>query len=297
MEYFIVENGQQAGPYTIDELIRRGLNSDTLVWTEGMADWTPAWQVAELKQYLYGQQQPTPTPPPTPVAPTPQPTTEQEQEYEPVRKPKKKGKSHIMLWIGVAIILFAVVLLATTCPDRKQHQEVIRDNLSSALTSTISDAMPLPKQLKQIGGMMGESVITNIINPLLDDVLVYHNYIFFSTTSVEFGGKSHTASIGLLGKVFTMDESDMASTIKDSFGKSSDGKSANEWLSTSPDSDNEQAGNDDTNSDDAEENATTEDEDIVNDVKDVVKKHVKKKVDPNGDKGLGDVVDKLIDMI
>ena len=49
MNYFIVDNGQQAGPYTIDELVKRGLNSDTLVWAEGMTDWTPAWQVEELK--------------------------------------------------------------------------------------------------------------------------------------------------------------------------------------------------------------------------------------------------------
>ena len=62
MNYFIVDNGQQAGPYTIDELVKRGLNSDTLVWAEGMTDWTPAWQVEELKNYLYAQQ--TPPPPP-----------------------------------------------------------------------------------------------------------------------------------------------------------------------------------------------------------------------------------------
>ena len=68
MNYFIVDNGQQAGPYTIDELVKRGLNSDTLVWAEGMTDWTPAWQVEELKNYLYGQQ----TPPPPPINPAPQ---------------------------------------------------------------------------------------------------------------------------------------------------------------------------------------------------------------------------------
>ena len=82
MNYFIVDNGQQAGPYTIDELVKRGLNSDTLVWAEGMTDWTPAWQVEELKNYLYGQQ----TPPPPPTNPAPQSAYVQ-PEYEPAPEP------------------------------------------------------------------------------------------------------------------------------------------------------------------------------------------------------------------
>ena len=101
MNYFIVDNGQQAGPYTIDELVKRGLNSDTLVWAEGMTDWTPAWQVEELKSYLYAQQQ-APTPPP--VTPTPQPEYQQPAyESEPMRTPetsKKKGCGFSLLWIG-----------------------------------------------------------------------------------------------------------------------------------------------------------------------------------------------------
>ena len=76
MNYFIVENGQQAGPYSIDELLNHGLNSDTLVWAEGMNDWTPAWQVEELKAVIYDQQKSTATPPP--ITPTMQQTSSQQ---------------------------------------------------------------------------------------------------------------------------------------------------------------------------------------------------------------------------
>ena len=41
MKYFIIENGEQAGPFSIYEMADRGLNSDTLVWAEGMDNWTP----------------------------------------------------------------------------------------------------------------------------------------------------------------------------------------------------------------------------------------------------------------
>ena len=47
-QYYIIRNDQQAGPYTLDELAAMGITPDTIVWTEGMTDWTPARQVSEL---------------------------------------------------------------------------------------------------------------------------------------------------------------------------------------------------------------------------------------------------------
>lgn len=49
MNYFIIVNDTQQGPYTIEELRQRHIDASTLVWAEGMAQWTPAWQVEELK--------------------------------------------------------------------------------------------------------------------------------------------------------------------------------------------------------------------------------------------------------
>ena len=42
MQYFIVINDVQQGPFSIDELRQRNITSDTLVWAEGMPQWTPA---------------------------------------------------------------------------------------------------------------------------------------------------------------------------------------------------------------------------------------------------------------
>lgn len=45
MNWYFVENGQQKGPVTqdqLDELSRQGaIKADTLVWTDGMANWLP----------------------------------------------------------------------------------------------------------------------------------------------------------------------------------------------------------------------------------------------------------------
>lgn len=68
MTYFILINNQQQGPYTLDELRSRNITSATLVWREGMADWTPAWKVAELVSLFHADaaNNAQTTPPPAP---------------------------------------------------------------------------------------------------------------------------------------------------------------------------------------------------------------------------------------
>lgn len=53
MEYFIIdENNKQAGPFSLEQLAEKAITPETLVWAQGMKDWTPAWKVAELKTAL-----------------------------------------------------------------------------------------------------------------------------------------------------------------------------------------------------------------------------------------------------
>ena len=68
--YYIVENNQQAGPFTLDQLAAKGITPETNVWTDGMANWTPASQVTELQALFAPQpaQQPAPQPEPRPQA-------------------------------------------------------------------------------------------------------------------------------------------------------------------------------------------------------------------------------------
>ena len=58
MKYFIVNNGQQAGPFELHELLANGLNDNSYVWCEGMPNWLPATQVPEVAALL--QQAPPP---------------------------------------------------------------------------------------------------------------------------------------------------------------------------------------------------------------------------------------------
>ena len=48
MGYYILENGQQYGPFTIEQLKKRGITINTQVWREGMAQWTCVKNIPEL---------------------------------------------------------------------------------------------------------------------------------------------------------------------------------------------------------------------------------------------------------
>lgn len=50
--YYILENNQQVGPFTLEQLATRGINGFTSVWTQGMANWVPASQVPELQAVI-----------------------------------------------------------------------------------------------------------------------------------------------------------------------------------------------------------------------------------------------------
>jgi hypothetical protein len=65
-QFFLAVDGQQKGPYDMSSLgsqVAAGvLTRETLVWTEGMAEWKSAGEVPELAP-LFGF-----TPPPIPAA-------------------------------------------------------------------------------------------------------------------------------------------------------------------------------------------------------------------------------------
>ena len=50
MEYYIASNGQNLGPYSVEQLAQQRITPDTMLWTQGMPNWAPASQIPELKQ-------------------------------------------------------------------------------------------------------------------------------------------------------------------------------------------------------------------------------------------------------
>ena len=51
-QYYLAIDGEQTGPFEVEELVAKGMKADSLVWTAGMADWLPASEVAEVAFFL-----------------------------------------------------------------------------------------------------------------------------------------------------------------------------------------------------------------------------------------------------
>ena len=221
MEFFIIDrNGQQAGPFSFDQLVQKGISPETLVWKQGMADWTPAWKVEDLRAVLEAiranQQQ------------------AQQQDYQKAQQeayqqgfqqgaamnsnfqqqPKKnKKKSHFAMKMVIGLIIFILAIFAITNPSADAHKEKVRTEASKAVEKAVgsTDNNFFSQALRSVAKMMAGSMMDEAMNQLFE----YHNYIVCSTGSVEFNGKPHTVSFGILGNVYTMNADDMVKALEE----------------------------------------------------------------------------------
>lgn len=243
MEFFIIDrNGQQAGPFSFDQLVQKGISPETLVWKQGMADWTPAWKVEELKAVLEAieanqsnqsnqnvqkqegvqqgfQQQGF------------QQGANQQQDYQKAQQEayqqgfqqgaamnsnfqqqSKKKTSHFAIKMVIGLIIFILAIFAITNPSADAHKEKVRTEASKAVEKAVgsTDNNFFSQALRSVAKMMAGSMMDEAMNQLFE----YHNYIVCSTGSVEFNGKPHTVSFGILGNVYTMNADDMVKALE-----------------------------------------------------------------------------------
>lgn len=236
MEFFIIDhNGQQAGPFSFDQLVQKGISPETLVWKQGMADWTPAWKVEDLRAVLEAieanqsnqniQKQEG-------VQQGFQQGANQQQDYQKAQQeayqqgfqqgaamhsnfqqqPKKKT-SHFAMKMVIGLIIFILAIFAITNPSADAHKEKVRTEASKAVEKAVgsTDNNFFSQALRSVAKMMAGSMMDEAMNQLFE----YHNYIVCSTGSVEFNGKPHTVSFGILGNVYTMNADDMVKALEE----------------------------------------------------------------------------------
>lgn len=63
MEYYYIQNNEQRGPVSFEELCSMDLQPNTMVWHEGLTDWQEASKLPELAPYFAAQNN-AQTPPP-----------------------------------------------------------------------------------------------------------------------------------------------------------------------------------------------------------------------------------------
>ena len=231
MEYFIIDNnGQQAGPFSQDQLVQKAISPETLVWKQGMADWTPAWKVEELKTVLEAVETNKTNATNQQENQEPQQQTSeqaqqqaQQQAYQQgfqqgaamnanFQQQPKKRKSHMAMKLIIGLIVFIIAVFAVSNPGADAHKEKVRTEVGKAIekaTST-SDNNFFSQALRSVAKMMAGSVMDEAMNQLFE----YHNYFVCSKGTVEFNGKQHTVSFGILGTVYTMNADDMVKALE-----------------------------------------------------------------------------------
>ena len=235
MEYFIIDNnGQQAGPFSQDQLVQKAISPETLVWKQGMADWTPAWKVEELRTVLEAVEANKPNSTNQQENQEPQQQTSeqtQQQAYQQAQQQAyqqgfqqgaamnanfqqqpKKRKSHMAMKLIIGLIVFIIAVFAVSNPGADAHKEKVRTEVGKAIekaTST-SDNNFFSQALRSVAKMMAGSVMDEAMNQRFE----YHNYIVCSKGTVEFNGKQHTVSFGILGTVYTMNADDMVKALE-----------------------------------------------------------------------------------
>lgn len=235
MEFFIIDhNGQQAGPFSFDQLVQKGISPETLVWKQGMADWTPAWKVEELRAVLEAieaNQSNQNAQKQEGVQQDFQQGANQQQDYQKAQQeayqqgfqqgaamnsnfqqqPKKKT-SHFAMKMVIGLIIFILAIFAITNPSADAHKEKVRTEASKAVEKAVgsTDNNFFSQALRSVAKMMAGSMMDEAMNQLFE----YHNYIVCSTGSVDFNGKPHTVSFGILGNVYTMNADDMVKALE-----------------------------------------------------------------------------------
>lgn len=239
MEFFIIDrNGQQAGPFSFDQLVQKGISPETLVWKQGMADWAPAWKVEDLRAVLEaieanqsnqnaqkqeGVQQGFPQGANQQQAQQQDYQKAQQEAYQQgfqqgaamhsnfQQQPKKKT-SHFAMKMVIGLIIFILAIFAVTNPSAEAHKEKVRTEASKAVEKAVgsTDNNFFSQTLRSVAKMMAGSMMDEAMNQLFE----YHNYIVCSTGSVEFNGKPHTVSFGILGNVYTMNADDMVKALE-----------------------------------------------------------------------------------
>lgn len=98
IKYYLHDGKVQLGPFTVDELKQHNINKDSLIWTEGMADWKKAEELEDLKTYFASVPPPLKTP--TQLNAVPEPP-------QSVEKPRSNSKFKFYFY-GAFVLLIAL---------------------------------------------------------------------------------------------------------------------------------------------------------------------------------------------
>ena len=227
MEFHLIKNGIQEGPFTVEELAQQGISPESVVWAPGMAEWEQAGDVPELTAVLQraefeaAQQaaraaenmattgQPyEPSVPPTYMPP-------QAPRYgggDPEPPKKKSGCTPWLIAALILAILFGTMVL--TCPDRQAHETAIQEVTKAWVDDKVDENL---SSITGVGGVFGDLInkalkeLTGFgTDKVISKYLDVKNYLVCSVGRMAIGdNEEKMVSLGVFGHVFTFGKEDI----------------------------------------------------------------------------------------
>lgn len=225
--------------------------------------------------------------------------------------PQPQKKSNKTAWIISIAAAIIVALMVISNPSREQHEMAIRSEMETVASHEVSSDND---DVFSAGiSMVAKAFTGSVVNAVLSNLMLYHNYGLWSTSTVAYGGEEHRIAFGLLGHVFTMNSDDIIKAIdgnqeaKDSIA-SQTGRDVNDAIDNTVDQAFDAAGDAagdalDKAMDAAVDKATSEAKRIGKEAKDKALtsagEEVKKQIKENTDSSTVDegTIDRIVDDI
>ena len=139
--FYIIVNGNQEGPFTIEQLKSKGIQRESLVWTEGLDNWTKAEHVALLNDLLKSM------PPPMPsneskannqqIPPPPIPNINSDLPYFGFELARRRERLFATLIESIVIIIPVLIIFGGDPFDGDSFDSVAGGTIFSAIIGAI----------------------------------------------------------------------------------------------------------------------------------------------------------------
>jgi len=114
-----------------------------------------------------------------------------------------KKKNYVIIGIVGLIIIIAVI----ANPNQDRQKEILKTKLYSLMQESIKGStQENNSKLNQAGQVLGMMFVKPIIDNLIDNFVSSDNYVFFSTTKINWEGNTKVIGIAAFGNIFLSSE-------------------------------------------------------------------------------------------
>lgn len=167
-EYFIHRDHEQLGPFNFEELKTKHIKKDTLIWYDGLEEWTTADQIDELKELI----------------------------YVPLKEEFNAGKILISIFTVLSIVVSISSYLKNT--QKVEYKDAKRDYAMEIIMESIKNERTYPadylnaeyKFNKKNSGNVKGSIINNAISTSYTNAIARVTY--YDKNNKEIGLKEYT---------------------------------------------------------------------------------------------------------